>query len=194
MKRIAISQRIELIPDRDEKRDVLDHRLVSWVGHCGFSPLPVPNVLSHMVENWLLDIQPDGILLSGGGDIGQFSERDETERLLLSFASRFNLPVLGICRGMQFMAHLSGATLYPVTGHVGTRHCLNGKISLERNSYHEYSISHCPKPFEIIARSEDGVIEAIRHLSLPWEGWMWHPERERVYSQDDISRLLKLFQ
>ena len=60
MKRIAISQRIELIPDRDEKRDVLDHRLVSWVGHCGFSPLPVPNVLSHMVENWLLDIQPDG--------------------------------------------------------------------------------------------------------------------------------------
>ncbi|MBA4741019.1 MAG: gamma-glutamyl-gamma-aminobutyrate hydrolase family protein, partial [Burkholderiales bacterium] len=71
---------------------------------------------------------------------------------------------------------------------VRTRHQLQGQISAEVNSYHDYSLAACPKSFEVLARSQDGEIEAIRHLSLPWEGWMWHPEREVTFASRDIDR------
>ena len=47
------------------------------------------------------------------------------------------------------------------------------------NSYHNYSISTCPKNYEVTAYSNDRVIEGLRHKKLNWEGWMWHPERDK---------------
>ena len=58
----------------------------------------------------------------------------------------------------------------------------------EVNSYHNLVLTSCPSEYDVIARSIDGEIEAIRHQSLPWEGWMWHPEREKVFNADDIVR------
>lgn len=91
------------------------------------------------------------------------------------------------------MGHWAGARLHPVQGHIGTRHCLSGKIAGEANSYHGFSLANCPEGFEVIAESEDGEIEAIRHLALPWEGWMWHPEREVDFSERDIQGIKTLF-
>jgi N5-(cytidine 5'-diphosphoramidyl)-L-glutamine hydrolase len=103
------------------------------------------------------------------------------------------LPALGICRGMQMMAVWSGVKLSPVTGHVRTRHSLRGEVSGDVNSFHNLALSDCPPDFVVIARSEDGSIEAIRHTSLLWEGWMWHPEREETFASQDIRRLKMLF-
>ena len=75
------------------------------------------------------------------------------------------------------MSRWAGTKLKRVEGHIRKRHNLKGKIK-EVNSYHAYSIAECPKDLKILALSEDGEIEAIRHSSLPFEGWMWHPERE----------------
>ena len=49
------------------------------------------------------------------------------------------------------------------------------------------------KQFKVIAHSLDGEIEAIKHKSLPWEGWMWHPEREEKFLKEDINRIKNLF-
>lgn len=92
------------------------------------------------------------------------------------------------------MAHWLGAELKSVTGHVKSRHRLSGEITGEVNSYHAFSLASCPEGFKVLARSEDGEIEAIRHRSLPWEGWMWHPEREIELSETDVQRLKALFQ
>ena len=78
-------------------------------------------------------------------------------------------------------------------GHVGTNHQLNGVISGSANSYHNQGIIECPQKFRILAWSEDSHIEAIGHEFLPWEGWMWHPERELIFSPRDIERLKALF-
>jgi putative glutamine amidotransferase len=43
-----------------------------------------------------------------------------------------------------------------------------------------------------LAKSEDGSIEAMVHKSLPWEAWMWHPEREVVFFKNDIDRFKKI--
>ena len=40
---------------------------------------------------------------------------------------------------------------------------------------------------------EDGFIEAIAHRYLPWEGWMWHPERETPFLEQDTRRIKALF-
>lgn len=203
MKVVAVSQRVDVLAERSESRDALDQRLITFLLTAGFLPVPVPNGLGlptldgglahDALHEWLNKVSPQAIVLSGGNDLGQCPTRDQTEALLLEHACSRSLPVLGICRGMQMMAHWSGGELKPVTGHVRTRHKLSGKIAAEVNSYHCFSLAGCPEEFEVLARSEDGEIEAIRHLSLPWEGWMWHPEREDVFASHDCLRLRQLF-
>jgi len=193
MKVVAVSQRVDAFPERGENRDALDQRLIAFLRVAGYLPVPVPNGLQDALHGWLSTLSPQAIVLSGGNDIGQCPARDLTENRLLDHAQAHGLPVLGICRGMQMIAHWSGGELKPVTGHVRTRHQLSGQIVAEVNSYHGLALAGCPEPFEVTARSEDGEIEAIRHLSLPWEGWMWHPEREDVFAPHDLHRLQELF-
>ena len=108
MKKIAVSQRVEEIPDRDEIRDALDQRLVMFLLTAGYLPIPVPNRLISQasenewgtLENWLAQVNPEAIVLSGGNDLGTYPEREQTEKLLLNYAWNHQLPLLGICRGM----------------------------------------------------------------------------------------------
>lgn len=192
---VAVSQRVDNVEGRSETRDALDQRLVEWLLQLGCLPIPVPNKLIKvgLLENWLEEINPQAVVLSGGNDIGKNLSRDLTETALLEYAKERQIPVLGICRGMQIMGHCYGATLSPANGHIATRHQLSGEITGTANSFHGFALRECPKGFFILARSEDGVIEAIRHNSLPWEGWMWHPEREAEFAVRDIQRLKALF-
>ena len=195
MKTVAISQRVDVFSDRNEQRDALDQRLIDLLIVAGYLPIPVPtNLLVNPKENdifsqWVTAIAPSAFILSGGNDIGTLKCRDKVETALLDYAEDTKLPVLGICRGLQMMGVRAGSKLQKVDGHVGTRHILNGEIKHEVNSYHDYVLNSIPFNYEVIARSSDGEIEAIRHQSLPWEAWMWHPEREKVFNDEDIIRL-----
>ena len=44
-----------------------------------------------------------------------------------------------------------------------------------------------------LAYSDDGEIEAIRHKTLPWEGWMWHPERNAPFAKEDLKNITRIF-
>jgi gamma-glutamyl-gamma-aminobutyrate hydrolase PuuD len=205
---VAVSQRVDAYPERNEQRDALDQRLSQLLVSAGFIPVPVPNgfyagvgsdeIARPLFDQWLMRVGPDAIVLSGGNDIGQNKERDATERHLLSYARASNVPVLGICRGMQMMGDWAGCGLVKVDGHTRTRHVLQklaytDALPAEVNSFHQWSLSMCPQGFEVLARSEQGDIEAIRHLAMPWEGWMWHPEREPVFCEADLQRIKLLF-
>lgn len=196
MKPLAVSQRVDVVTARGERRDALDQRLVAFLRRAGFQPFPVPNGLANCqfdaLSEWLNAITPAGIVLSGGNDIGDCPERDDTERSLCLYAERRRLPILGICRGMQFLGVLRGGTLVPVEGHVATRHRVSGPYSGEVNSYHNLGFVELPEEFHMLARADDGLIEAIRHKEMPWEGWMWHPEREPEFRQEDLARIQAL--
>ena len=91
------------------------------------------------------------------------------------------------------MAVWGGGALKRVANHVRTRHLLSGEITSEVNSYHNMTLAECPLGFVVSARSEDGEIEAMRHNSLRFQGWMWHPEREAEFSVADVDRARALF-
>ena len=202
MKKIVISQRIDKIDDRNETRDALDQRLTKFVLEGGHLPIPVPNSFSPNcasfdsnvnLKNWLLKIRPEGVIISGGNDIGDEKERDAVEFMLLDYAKQNHLPTLGLCRGMLLLSHWHGVRHERVKGHVRTRHYVDGQIGREVNSYHNFSIKNCPLEFTIIGKSNDGQIEAMRHNYIPWEGWMWHPEREKIFDENDLNRFRALF-
>jgi gamma-glutamyl-gamma-aminobutyrate hydrolase PuuD len=200
--KVAVSQRIDVWTERNERRDALDQRLCQWLTAAGCLPMPVPNSLAghdEQLQNWLHAMQPDAIVLSGGNDIGAAPERDLTECGLLDYGRDKILPALGICRGMQMMTVWAGGGLAPVSGHVRARHRLqitpnSGTWPVEVNSFHNFALAECPPGFVATARAEDGTIEAMRHETLPWEGWMWHPEREQPFNPTDAMRFRALLE
>ena len=196
---LAVSQRTAVVGEHEESRDTLDQRLVGWLQHCGYLTAAVPNYIAteesggkQTLKRWVDRISPLGFLLSGGEDPGVDPSRDELEFELLGIARDTNLPVLGICRGMQVMAVWAGASLEPVEGHAGKRHRLVGARSDEVNSFHRNAVVGIPNSFGVTSQAVDGVIESIVHKSLPWQGWMWHPEREQFRNPQDRSGICQL--
>ena len=202
MKAVAVSQRIDYIESRSEFRDALDQRICDFLLDTGFMPYPVPNILKFskvdFIIEWLTNIAPNAIVLSGGNNIGEFESRDTVEHSLIEYAVSKKIPLLGICRGMQFLGSFFGASLDKIIGHAGSRHELfqsktgNHNFPKIVNSYHDFYLRDLPESLEIIATDTEGICEAICHKSLPFEGWMWHPEREKPFSSIDIQNIRRI--
>jgi N5-(cytidine 5'-diphosphoramidyl)-L-glutamine hydrolase len=197
MKHIVITQRQDYNPLNGETRDALD---ISWhflLKEAGIISTLVPNIFDEeaSLNEWLENVKPDGIILSGGNDIGEMERRDKTELLLLNYAEKKQMPVLGVCRGMQLMAYRAGANLKEVDGHVRTRHAVkfNDGTTREVNSFHQYEILNIIHEYKCVGYSSDGAIEKIVHKRFPWSAIMWHPEREKPFHIKDIKFLQNIF-
>lgn len=161
--------------------------------------------------------QVDGILLSGGSDLnplflgedpvrelhGINPHRDRQELLLVRLAANRQIPMLGICRGMQVICAALGGTLYQ---DIYTQHpqpCIkhsqdldrafaSHRVSLEKgtlihdlfrtdtlpvNSFHHQAVKEVGPAFCVSAVSSDGIIEAMESSQLKSViGVQWHPE------------------
>jgi len=191
---ILISQRVDYLEDRNETRDSIDQGLSRWVTAAQAIPVSLPNILSKIqLIDLLTQIQPAGIILSGGNNIGEYCERDQTEKNLLDWAKLNKIPVLGICRGMQFIGVWSGAALTAVKGHTAVKHEITGTLNAVVNSYHDFSLDKTPDGFSPLAFSQDGHLEAMKSNSeWPCEAWMWHPERENFFDSKWLMRFRTL--
>ena len=202
MKRILISQSIYKDLTRNEFGDKVDSRLIRFVLAAKYLPIVLSNYKvirrnygwdTSVLNQYLNQVNVDGILLTGGSDFGVDDNRDVTEKAVLSWANQEKLPVLGLCRGMQLMGKLEGGYLEEVSNHVREYHQLTGVISSRVNSYHKFAFRNLPSCFKILATSSDGVIEAFQHRKNNWEGWMWHPEREENFQLFDLKGFQKVF-
>jgi len=186
-----ISQRVVDLGFR--KGDALEQSYSSYFSKLGFTLLPVPNKIENLDTYFGLPVKR--VILTGGGDINPelygekitdedvSKERDDTERQLLEYAIKNQIPVLGVCRGMQFINVYFGGKIKKIdrTKHVNTTHgvTIDNRV-FPVNSFHGYGITRgllSPK-LKVFAVSEDEVIEGIYHTTLPIVGIEWHPERD----------------
>jgi putative glutamine amidotransferase len=174
----------------------------------------------------------DGIIFPGGGDfdpayykekpIAQMGSinapRDTFEIRLLHLASENNIPVLGICRGLQLINITFGGSLYqdlpaqyydksvahrqksssnePSHSVIVEDSTVFSKIVGDKilmvNSSHHQAVKRLADGFTISGRSADGIVEAMEKIdSANWIlGVQFHPEQ--LVNKD--KTLLKIFQ
>ncbi len=121
--------------------------------------------------------KPQFILLSGGENKGLNTDRDDLERLLLEHSISEQIPVLGICRGMQQMLYFFDQSPQELQKHISTSHMVSGEFNSVVNSFHQFGYFSVPENFQILARCSDESIEAVFEHRYKWLGLMWHPER-----------------
>ena len=174
-------------------------------------PFDDDNILINTLDNI------DGLLLTGGGDINPLflkeepvkelhsinPYRDRQELLLARLAANRQIPVLGICRGIQVMNAALGGSLYQdiysqeegkLIKHsqdldrAYASHTVRieedsllakimGQTTLPVNSFHHQAVKEPAPGFRVSARATDGIIEAIESKEYKsMLGVQWHPE------------------
>jgi len=205
-KRFGISLRVELIENYNEKRDVLSQEWTNFLQKLAITPILIPNTLDD-VKSYISDLGIDGIILSGGDNIGEFPERDKTEKQILDYAIEKRFPVLGVCRGMQIInEHFAGKVLAnDNNSHVGKPHQIHimdqkfskllGHDNIQVNSFHNNIITKKSMGTKLQAfalSDHDDTIEGYYHQDFPIIGVMWHPERDMI-SKHQI-KLMEIFE
>ncbi len=197
-RRILFTQRVLIKEDYGERWDCADQRITSFIRACGFVPIPVPNC-AESIRDFFVAVQPVGIVLTGGNSLvkygGDAPERDATDEACIRIAIENCIPIYGFCRGMQSLLDYFGEKISNVEGHIAVRHGLAGIIQRTVNSYHGQACMGLNTDiFDVLARTEDGVIEAVRHRKYRMLGTMWHPEREAPFLKEDIRMVRELFE
>ena len=184
------------------------------VVQAGGIPVIIPPVNdTDVIINTLEHI--DGLLLSGGGDYnplfcgeepsprlgGINCKRDLPELLITQLAYNRQLPILGICRGIQTLAiALGGKVSQDISDTAKVKHSQDAdrgepthSINIEKestlyhlfdqqeticvNSFHHQAVSDPGQCFRITARATDGIIEAMESREFKSIiGVQWHPE------------------
>jgi len=133
---------------------------------------------------------PKALVLSGGPQ-SVFSDQNDYQFLF----DRPQLPILGICYGMQLMGKFFGGKVEK--GEVGeyghaqvhfTSHHVIANCPRDFSVWmsHADHVSILPPNFEIIMQSHNGITAAIGHLSRPILGLQFHPEVEHTHFGRDI--------
>jgi len=187
--KIGISLRITNAQNYVEKRDSISHDWPVLLEKLGFSPLLIPNTISD-IPTFLDEMKISGLILSGGDNIGDDKIRDKTENMILDYAVSNNVPLIGICRGMQVINTFFGGTIQSTgnSNHVKKDHLINitdhslfQNEKIQVNSFHHniITLSDLGKNLSTFAISQtDDTIEGLTHDELPIFGVMWHPERK----------------
>lgn len=181
----------------------------------GGVPMIIPPVSDKTVLADTLD-RIDALLLSGGADInplycgeepvpglgGINCERDLPELLITRMAYNRQLPILGICRGIQTLAVALDGKVDQDIKLTNVKHSQDAdrsepthSVSIEKdstlyniysgsqtstlyvNSFHHQAVSDAGPRFRVVARAADNVIEAIESSEFKSIlGVQWHPE------------------
>lgn len=208
MKKIAITQRILSNKTYFEQREALDIRWSILLKELNYLPIILPIGIDF--KDYFHNNNIEGILLTGGNDLNSLKIndlsrlRDVYELNLISYGIENEIPIFGVCRGMQIVAKYFESTFKKVKDHVAVNHKLivseNSKykkslLKLGRvNSYHNFTIDKIGNDLLESAFSfNDNSIEAIEHKKFKIFGQMWHSEREEPFKKEELDIIKSFF-
>jgi putative glutamine amidotransferase len=207
MKKIILTQRLMENHSYHEYREGLDIQWGKLFNEINIMPIILP--LNFNFDSYFTHLKIDGVFLTGGDDLNSIkesnflSQRDFLENNLINYCIKNNLPIFGVCRGMQIISQYFGCNFKKINNHVSTDHKLiisnetKYKKYLKKidkvNSYHNYSIFDLNDDLIISAKSEDGIIEAIEHKTYKIFAQMWHSERQYPFIENELNLIKNFF-
>ena len=149
-------------------------------------------------EAQIRDFKPRGVILSGGPE----TTTEDAHPPVPDAVIDLDVPVLGICYGMQALARRYGArvragqrrefglaTLRPTEAHPLIKALGEGSEAEVWMSHGDH-VETAPEGFRVMASTESVPVAAIVHESRPWFGLQFHPE---VTHTPGGKRLIELF-
>lgn len=162
--------------------DSFTYNLVHYLGELGADTEVRRN--DALTVDEALALRPDGIVLSPGP-----CDPDKAGICMdLIRAAAGRVPVFGVCLGHQAIGQVFGGRIVrapvPMHGKISPVHHHGGGVlaglpdNFEATRYHSLTIApdSMPDSLEATAWTEDGVIMALRHKTLPIHGVQFHPE------------------
>ena len=141
------------------------------------------------------------MILSGSFAAWDLHDPDALARLG-DRVERFDGAVLGICGGMQLQTMFAGGGIgpraRPAIGYERVEVLEGGDLlgglglTAETYEHHSWDVDTLPDDFEVLARSEDCAVEAVRSRVRRWWGTQFHPERFSA-RRPDGARILRNF-
>lgn len=194
------------------------------VAAAGGLPILIPSVYKNKRTLREIAKQIDGLLIPGSRDMDpkyyrqkphrklnpMSEERTNAEFIVLEESVKNNVPVLGICGGMQFINVFFGGSLYQdikslipsasnhekgvmhkitILKHT-VLHSIIGKSGIEVNSYHHQAIKKVGGGLVVSAHSGDKLPEALENDDKNIIAVQWHPE---LTMDDSSDKLFKYF-
>lgn len=180
----------------------------------GGTPLLIPPIDDADVIQSTLE-RVDAIILTGGADVNPLwageqpstklhhinAVRDLPELMITRLAFNRQIPILGICRGVQVLAMALEGRIHQDISHIATNfqhsqdadqsepthsvdiekdsmlHEIFGTDNIFVNSFHHQAVAAAGPHLRVVATSPDGIIEAVEsseHKAVM--GVQWHPE------------------
>lgn len=200
----------------------IERKYPDAVARAGGIPILLPSIAndSGVLKHAVLRI--DGLLVPGSRDMDpkyynetphpkikpMDEERTISEMIILESANKRNIPVLGICGGMQLINVFFGGSLYQDIGSLvpeasshegGNIHQINvgeetklykiiGIKTFSTKSHHHQSVKAIGNGLRVCAKSPDGIIEGIESIDSFILGVQWHPEIEESENSKRIFR------
>ncbi|MCA4021088.1 gamma-glutamyl-gamma-aminobutyrate hydrolase family protein [Vibrio vulnificus] len=207
MKRIGLTQRVDVISNYGEVRDALDQQWYSLLLDMNMLPVPLPNISPEYVEKLAEELQLDGIVFTGGNSLCHLDdkgnvrapERDVFELALIEYTQKRDLPIFGVCRGMQIINHYFGGVLRPVEGHIAVNHEITSltkeiELPIRVNSFHGWTIpsTGLGQNLKPVAQDINGNIEGFIHETKRVAGIAWHPERAVPFDVRDLKFMKRI--
>ncbi len=207
---------IGITTNKSERSSTITVEYIDSIFAAGGIPVCIPTITNEEDFDNYIDLV-DGLLLTGGDDVspelygeepikevnGMAVYKDKCEKGLFKRAYERKMPILGICRGNQFINVALGGKLYQDInaqvpgsyGHSpksfthdelyhlvniskGTRlHEIMGEDTLRVNSFHHQAIKTTGENLVVAALSKDNIIEAVESTEDRFLiGVQWHPE------------------
>jgi len=160
--------------------DSFTYNLVQYFGELGAEPIVIRNDEMPVADGARL--KPDRLVISPGP--GTPADTGYCVDYLRTIGTE--VPTLGVCLGHQTIVAAFGGVVEraPEPRHGKTSMIAHDGQGLfaglpdpfEATRYHSLAASTIPDVLEVTARSEDGVVQGVRHRDLPIEGVQFHPE------------------